>query len=169
MNFSIGALQMGLPVTHAPPEPPLLLQLVLSYLTWLPKADSQRRRPYYDGSGSGGYGREWNQPGGPSDDEDEGDYFGSGNGSGDTVFITPVTKTGEAEAGGRCCSCGRARTLRGEPAGGVGQMSQRAPHHCFALMNERSRSVVVHAVRIIASLYLFILCLKEDKQCVTSS
>lgn len=100
MNFSIGALQMGLPVTHAPPEPPLLLQLVLSYLTWLPKADSQRRRPYYDGSGSGGYGREWNQPGGPSDDEDEGDYFGSGNGSGDTVFITPVTKTGEAEAGG---------------------------------------------------------------------
>ncbi|XP_070000514.1 glypican-5 [Penaeus vannamei] len=68
-------------------------RLVLSYLTWLPKADSQRRRPYYDGSGSGGYGREWNQPGGPSDDEDEGDYFGSGNGSGDTVFITPVTKT----------------------------------------------------------------------------
>ncbi|XP_042868320.1 division abnormally delayed protein-like [Penaeus japonicus] len=61
-------------------------RLVLSYLTWLPKADSQRRRPYYDGSGSGGYGGEWSHHDGLSDDEDEGDYFGSGNGSGDAAF-----------------------------------------------------------------------------------
>lgn len=59
-------------------------RLVLSHLTWLPKADSQKRRSFYDGSGSGGYG-------GPSDDEDEGDDFGSGESSGERPAKEEVT------------------------------------------------------------------------------